>query len=269
MSVKYYYTRIIKYSKCLFYYLNIYYTTKYTKFLSMLQSIKDIRHVMYINLESRPDRKELLLTELSKLNLECSPIWFKAIKTTNGAVGCTLSHIRCLEIAKEQNWPHLLLVEDDIEFTDPNLFVCSLNTFLKSNTPWNVVLVAGNNAGPYRFIPSCAAQVIGCQTTTGYMVKSDYYDSLITNYKEGLTKLMREPHLRINYAIDRYWFSLQKKDLWYLIYPLTVTQRSDYSDIEGREVNYKKMMLTLDKSTWNIKPPSPKMTSPKMNYSTK
>lgn len=230
----------------------------------MLRSINDIQHVMYINLETRPDRKELLLTELSKIQLKCEPVLFNAIKTPNGAIGCTLSHIRCLEIAKENNWPHVLLVEDDIEFIDPSLFIYNLNTFLSFKTPWDVVLIAGNNTGPYKLVSCCAAQVVACQTTTGYLVKSSYYDKLIRNYKEGLTKLIREPHMRINYAIDRYWFSLQKEDLWYLIYPLTVTQRSDYSDIEHRQVNYNSMMLTLDKSTWNIRTPSFKM-----NYSTK
>jgi hypothetical protein len=49
------------------------------------------------------------------------------------------------------------------------------------------------------------------------------------------------------YAIDKYWFNLQKVDNWFLIIPLTVTQREDYSDIEKRPTNYTNVMTDLDK----------------------
>jgi hypothetical protein len=49
------------------------------------------------------------------------------------------------------------------------------------------------------------------------------------------------------YAIDKYWFLLQDKDLWFLITPLSVVQREDYSDIEKRRTNYTKIMVDLDK----------------------
>jgi hypothetical protein len=54
------------------------------------------------------------------------------------------------------------------------------------------------------------------------------------------------------YAIDKYWFKLQQKDNWYLITPLTVTQREDYSDIEERNTNYTRLMVDLDKE-WMFK----------------
>jgi hypothetical protein len=47
-------------------------------------------------------------------------------------------------------------------------------------------------------------------------------------------------------------FQLQEKNLWYLIIPLSVSQKDDYSDIEGRRVNYSGLMLDLDKE-WLFK----------------
>ena len=58
------------------------------------------------------------------------------------------------------------------------------------------------------------------------------------------------PDKHVLYAIDKYWFQLQKKDKWYLIIPLSVTQREDYSDIEKRPTNYSNAMLDLDKSSF-------------------
>jgi hypothetical protein len=49
------------------------------------------------------------------------------------------------------------------------------------------------------------------------------------------------------YAIDKFWFVLQAVDKWFLIIPLTVVQREDYSDIEKKRINYQKIMTDLDK----------------------
>ena len=40
---------------------------------------------------------------------------------------------------------------------------------------------------------------------------------------------------------------MQQRDNWFLIIPLTVTQREDYSDIEKAYTNYTSAMIDLDK----------------------
>ena len=55
--------------------------------------------------------------------------------------------------------------------------------------------------------------------------------------------------MRNMYAIDRYWFLLQEKDLWFLLTPLTVIQREDYSDIEKKRTNYGRAMTDLTKES--------------------
>ena len=59
--------------------------------------------------------------------------------------------------------------------------------------------------------------------------------------------LMKEPENHKMYAIDKYWFQLQERDNWFLITPLTVTQKEGYSDIEKRITNYTPVMIDLDK----------------------
>jgi hypothetical protein len=105
---------------------------------------------------------------------------------------------------------------------------------------------------PYQKIDDSCVKVCRCQTTTGYIVQRHYYDTLINHIREGVKKLMSNPALHVQYAIDKYWFKLQEKDNWYLITPLTVTQREDYSDIEKRHTNYTKVMVDLDKE-WMFK----------------
>ena len=213
-----------------------------------MNSITCIKHAFYINLHSRPDRKQHVENQLKSIGINAER--FNAIKMSNGAIGCSMSHLKIIETAKANNWEHVLIVEDDILFTDTNLFVEQFNKFLSNHKHFDVALIAGNNLPPYKRIDDSCVQVTHCQTTTGYIVQKHYYDVLIKNYKDGILCLMKEPANHFIYAIDKYWFNLQGIHKWYLITPLSVTQREDYSDIEKRPTNYTPSMLDLDKTAF-------------------
>lgn len=209
----------------------------------------DLINVMYINLEERKDRRISVEKELSKIGVK-SYERFNAVKLKNGALGCSMSHLKCLELAKINNYDYVLICEDDIEFLDPELFLSQLKTFLSQNDRWDVVLIAGNNMIPYVPIDETCIKVYNCQTTTGYIVNKNYYETLIQNYKEGIQKLLKHP-TNNDYKIDKYWLSLQKQNKWYLIIPLTIVQREDYSDIEKKVTNFKNYMLNYNKAYKN------------------
>ena len=213
-----------------------------------MNSVSDIKHAFYINLDSRPDRKQHVERQLGIIGINAQR--FKAIKLQNGALGCSLSHLKLIETAKANNWPHILVVEDDILFTNPSLFIQQCNKFLSTHKEFDVALISGNNVPPYREIDDTCVQVTKCQTTTGYLVQNHYFDTLIQNYKMGIQNLMREPENHRIYAIDKFWFRLQRNHNWFLIIPLTVTQREDYSDIEKRTTDYTKVMIDLNKESF-------------------
>lgn len=215
-------------------------------------------HTFFINLQDRTDRLEHINAELPKIGITNAER-FNACKTTNGAVGCTMSHIKCITLAKERNYPHVFICEDDISFLDPALFKKSLNKFINSKyvNTFDILMLAGNNAPPFEKTNDFCVRVFNCRTTTGYIVRQHYYDTLITNFKEGLKNLLIDPENKKNFAIDMYWSPLQKRDEWYLIIPLSVIQIDGYSDIENRPTNYKHLMIDLEKK-W-LTPPSPKI----------
>jgi len=211
----------------------------------MLSSIQDIQHAFYINLDHRTDRKTHIEEQLNLVGIKAQR--FNAIKMDNGAIGCSMSHLKILHQAIKEGWPHVAIIEDDTLFLDPGLFVTHLNSCLKSHKKWDVILFAGNNVPPFERMDDTCVRVSHCQTTTAYIVNGPYMETLATNIKEGIHRLMREPEKHILYAIDKYWLQLQKRDLWFLITPLTVVQREDYSDIEKKKTNYSRMMTDLEK----------------------
>ncbi len=213
-----------------------------------ITSLEDIKHIFYINLEHRVDRKQHVEAELTKIGLQ-GYARFNAIKMENGALGCSMSHLKCLQMAKENGWPHVLIVEDDILFLDKDVFIKQINNFFKNHVDdWDTLLISGNNIPPYKRLDDTCVKVTTCQTTTGYLVKSHYYDKLIQNIKMGIVYLTRRPQQDHLYAIDKFWFTLQRADNWLLLTPLTVVQREDYSDIQKRKTNFIKGMIDLDKT---------------------
>jgi len=204
-----------------------------------------ISNILYINLDKRTDRLQHVKEQLSVIKLKGER--FKAIELTNGRLGCTLSHIKCIQLAKERNWDHVFICEDDITFTKPKLFLKQLKKFFKSGLVWDVIIVAGNNLPPHEEYGDFCIKVTHCQTTTGYIVKKDYYDILLQNFREGAIFLMRKEENHLEYAIDKNWTKLQKKDDWFLITPPTVIQRPDYSDIEKKITDYQWHLLDIHK----------------------
>ena len=208
------------------------------------------KNTLFINLEQRADRLEHAVQQFKLMEIEAERV--NAVKTTIGAVGCTMSHIKCLELAKSRDYEYVFICEDDITFTNPELLKQNLQQFYENDEiQWDLLIIGGNNVPPFQQIEPYCARVFYCQTTTGYVVKKQYYDTLISNFKESVQNLMRNPDNRREFALDIYWKRLQLRDFWYMITPPTVTQYESYSDIESKIVNYDFMMLDMEKK-WYI-----------------
>lgn len=214
---------------------------------------QDITNVHYINLERRKDRFEWMQRQLALVGMDQTAKRFNAIPMKNGAVGCTMSHLALLEQAVKDGASHILILEDDIQFNDADAFIQHFNQFLAeyaktATEPWDVILISGNNFPPCVSVNPNGIQIWNCNTTTGYLVNGHYLFTLAQNVREGLLLLLRNGMDKTKYAIDIHWKILQQRDHWFLIMPLTITQRADYSDIEERHVDYSHFMLTADKT---------------------
>ena len=148
-------------------------------------------NTLFINLDHRQDRLEHAIEEFKKLNINAERV--DAIKKDVGAIGCTMSHIKCLEIAKKRDYDYVFICEDDIHFKNPDLLKQNLEKFY-TNTKinWDVLIIGGNNARPYQIVEEYCSRVFYCRTTTGYIVKKHMYDILLENFKESVDKLTKD-----------------------------------------------------------------------------
>lgn len=211
------------------------------------------KNTLFINLDHRTDRLEHATKEFEKMNINAERV--SGIRPKSGAVGCTMSHIRCIELAKKRNYEYVFVCEDDITFTNPELLQQNLQKFYDNeDLNWDVLIIGGNSVPPYQKLDEgedYAVRVFNCQTTTGYIVKQEMYDTFISNFKEGVKKLVDTSNGKL-YSLDIYWKKMQMQYYWYMITPATVTQYENYSDIEQRQTNYNHLMLDMEKK-WLIK----------------
>lgn len=196
---------------------------------------KYIDKIFYINLNKRLDRKAEIEGELSRMGL--SGERFPAIQHDKGFIGCSLSHLELIKIAKQRGYKNVLILEDDFEFVlTKEQLEKNLTTFFESNMSYDVVMLAYNYKGNLES-SSIVSKINSAKTTAGYLVHNKVYDALIDNYQAGVKKLIETkkcPH----WAIDIHWAKLLKNKEWYLFNERMGKQRKSFSDIEKKVVNY-------------------------------
>lgn len=202
---------------------------------------------LFINLTERTDRYHEVMDEFNRCGFE-EVERYSANKTANGAIGCTLSHIGCLTLAMERELPYVFICEDDIQFLYPDTIVSTISKQIQKEN-WDVIIVSGNNAPPFKRDPNDTnwMQVYNCQTTTGYIVAKHYYKTLLANFKSGLKQLLANPTMGRMFAIDIFWKQLQATDKWYMLTPVMAVQRPSFSNVENRFVDYRNLMMDEEK----------------------
>lgn len=185
--------------------------------------------VVYINLAKRPDRNEHM-KEMTKI-FGKKVLRFEAIEETPGYLGCAKSHIGVLELAIQENWKNVLVLEDDADWNHFEQNYKRLEAL--STRIYDVILLGG-----VAVQKDSVDRVHSSQTATSYLIQNHYYNTLLTNFKEAYNGLQTEGYGR--YAIDQHWKHLQSRDVWYILSsPCMIYQKPDYSDIENTHVDYR------------------------------
>jgi glycosyl transferase family 25 len=191
----------------------------------------NIDHVFYINLDKRPDRKEMMKSELVKYGLTAERFTGIYYSPPMGIVGCGKSHLQVLELAKSRKYKNVLIFEDDFYFTEPKQVVedC-LHHFFTAKPNFDVCFLSQNLiSGTVDEINPQFTHVTRSISASGYIVNEHYYDKLIELYTWAMP-LLEQTHAHWIYANDQVWKSLQERDNWYCFTKPLGRQRDGISD---------------------------------------
>lgn len=192
---------------------------------------KNINKIFYINLDKREDRKEEIETELITYELIDISERIQAVETPGqGILGCTISHLSAIKLAKERNYKNILILEDDFQFTvSKEEFENQLQTFFENQIPYDVCMISYNirQSAPteYPFL----TKVLEAQTASGYIIHHTFYDKMIELY-EWAIPLLKDTKEHWHYANDQCWKRLQPESNWYCLTIRCGRQRPGYSD---------------------------------------
>lgn len=198
--------------------------------------------VIFINLNKRKDRLTRMLKQLKKLGVAKEKIVrIEAIKHAKGYIGCTQSHIAALELAQENGWQRVLILEDDFAFTETQANYDNINRYFAAlpNINWQVALLAANyrRVTPLKSVDYIVrANYAWC--ACAYIVNQGYFATLIANYRAALQAQL-QGGAQTQYALDVHWNNCIAQDLWLGIFPNSGAQRPDKSDIENKTVDYR------------------------------
>jgi len=196
----------------------------------------------YINLEHRKERDIITKQELKKLGIK-KPNRFNAITHEIPLVGCALSHIACIEKAKELGWDYVIVFEDDIKIEGKNSLMQKFNKFIKYD--FDILYLGCWNYVKPQQVENDLARVIKGVCNHAYIVKQHYYDTFLQNLKEGIEWKLKEDLPENN--IDEYHYVLQQKDRWYCITPIHITQRNGWSDNFNEVRNFSERIKNIPK----------------------
>jgi hypothetical protein len=192
------------------------------------------KYHFYINLNERTEKNINTINELKRFGIK-EPNRFEAITHEIGIVGCVKSHIKCIELAKERDYPFICIFEDDIVFRNIKQCRTMINKYIEYDYD---VLYLGCRVldNKYEFITDELIRINSAYCNHAYIVKSYYYDKILNNYYESMKLKIeagKDAHTKgisEEYNIDVYYNSLQRVDKWYLFYPHFVSQLDGYSD---------------------------------------
>ena len=169
-----------------------------------------------INIGHRVDRHAHVVEEVKKF-----PIldWKVVEAVVDKTKTCFQSHLKCIRLAKENNFPYVLILEDDVVFTVDCLDIF-YQSFIEVNTlDWDMFYLGANLQAPTHRISSNIVKLTRAFTTHAYMVHSRFYDTIL--------------NLKLNVEIDVCYTSLMENNNVYMCAPMIAYQLPSHSDLQN------------------------------------
>jgi len=201
--------------------------------------------ILYINLDHRSDRMEHVLQEIRKID----PTLFKSHRInaeyvpTHGALGCTRSHIKALQLfMKHPEWKNCLILEDDFTFVSQSAEEINKQIVgLFQGCPTYDVLMLAHGLYQFSSEPTSSSliqRILCAQTTSGYIVHRDFLPTLLNNFQESCEDLEKNGKSSKG-CLDMHWKLLQPEGKWFAYHARIGYQYASYSDVENYVANYR------------------------------
>lgn len=183
-----------------------------------------------INLPARIDRRETVTKELAKVGIVDYRFW-RATHNHNGVVGLLLTMKSLLDHCDSLGLTSVLILEDDARFLHPIGLVEDAIKQLPTN--WDLLYLGVNlfQKEVEFYSPKLIKLTGGCATHAILYSRSGIERAI------GMLDIESESPYDLQLV-----YKLQEFRNCYAIYPMVVTQSDGFSDIQGENVEYAKLL---------------------------
>jgi len=208
--------------------------------------------VLYINLDERKDRHKEINEEMSRIGISESKIHrVSAVKRKWGALGCSLSHMACMDFIMQYKWNNVLILEDDAGFedTDEKRWLEGINDIKQmiiasgnenTNSTWDVIFLGGfvrDPNGPIKTQYKTIWKTQNTACTHAYIIRGAYAKTVKDEIETSIQMLVKNPPNHKQFFLDNALSKLMATDRWFISIPTLAYQRESFSDIEGKDAN--------------------------------
>lgn len=201
-----------------------------------------VDRIFIINIDARTDKYEQIVADLEARGIQnyerFSAIVPKSYDTPaikalynasyfgQGVVGCKLSHIQVIKLAKARGYNSILILEDDALFK-PNFEHLIHKVITESErVDWDMLYLGANHKQRGDFCTSTLKRCTEAYTTSSYIIRSLIYDHVIDS-------------INIPVEIDTFYARyIQPKFKCLCVYPNIMGQRKSLSDISHQITDY-------------------------------
>jgi glycosyl transferase family 25 len=209
-----------------------------------------ISDTLCISLINETERREKCISECKKLNLSVK-FYLPEPNKQSGVQGCLESHLYCIKYAKEHNLENVLIIEDDITFD-----IDAINNIDTIDIPkdFDMLYLGYHVNRGYRFNNNLL-KLTSALTTHAYIINKKMYDIILDNIANDWFTIPEFSDLNI-YEKPFFANNLRAIDIFYAkwihhqggnsygIYPMIAYQRSEFSSIENKIVDYTNLFKT-------------------------
>ena len=189
-----------------------------------------IKHVVYMNLDKRTDRRKHIETEFKMFKPIRIPGY---LDETYPYFGCMKSHLAAIEYAYKNNWENVLILEDDAKWSQNEKALKIFEMLVKN--PFDVIMLGGTSS----YYDKNTHKVKQSQGGASYLINRSYYPTILKKAKEVVDNFVpgvtRDEDITPDIAL--FW-PLQKRDNWFIVVPSLITQVKSHSDILKKTVDY-------------------------------
>lgn len=170
-----------------------------------------------INLKSRVDRYKHIVNEVRKIpTLQYQVV--DAIYDSNGAIGCFKSHKKCIQLAKNNNLQHVLILEDDAVFSNNANSILDICMQELKHTKFDMLYLGANLQSVATKFTDHTLKLTAAYTTHAYIINHSLYDIILSS--------------EITKPIDVLYYELMSHYNVLMCDPIIAYQLPSHSDIE-------------------------------------